>query len=176
MALLPRDVVPCPPVAPYAVWLGGTTTHLCLWERSINLLPQAKMKTKVYNPGGANRARIAERMDTALQRRQFRPAYEKLQILSSVDSLMRSQNLNQGEAALMLQVCPSQVSRWRAAADKLAGAAVSGRDKVQLHKGPASLLDGVEEDLVAFVEEWRLKGLPVSRMSLDRKACQLSPA
>ena len=79
MALLPRDVVPCPPVAPYAVWSGGTT-HLYLWERSINLLPQTEMKTRVYNPGGANRARIAERMDTALQRRQFRPAYEKLQI------------------------------------------------------------------------------------------------
>ena len=91
MALLPRDVVPCPPVPPYAAWSGGTT-HLCLWERSINLLPQAEMKIKVYNPGGANRARIAEQMDTALQHRQFRPAYEKLQILSSVDSLMRSQN------------------------------------------------------------------------------------
>ena len=87
MALLPRDVVPCPPVPPYAVWSGGTT-HLCLWERSINLLPQIEMKTKVYNPGGVHRARLAERMDTALQHRQFHPAYEKLQILSSVDSLM----------------------------------------------------------------------------------------
>ena len=47
---------------------------------------------------------------------------------------------------------------------------------MNLHKGPAGLLDEVEEDLVAFVDEWRLKGLPVSHLSLVRKACQLSPA
>jgi len=81
MALLPCDVVPCPPVAPYAVWLGGTN-DLCLWERSIDLLPHIEMKTKVYNPGGVNRARFAEQMDSVLERRKVYPASEKLQILS----------------------------------------------------------------------------------------------
>ncbi len=52
----------------------------------------------------------------------------------------------------------------------------SGHEKLKLHKGPAGLLGEVEEDLVTFVDEWRMKGLPVSQLSLVRKACQLSPA
>jgi len=47
---------------------------------------------------------------------------------------------------------------------------------LSLRGGPASLLDEVEEELVRFVDEWRSKGLPVSRLSLVRKACQLCPA
>ena len=175
MALLPRDVVPCPPVPPYAAWSGGTT-HLCLWERSIDLLPQIEMKTKVYNPGGIGHARLAERMDSALERRKLYPASEKLQILSSVDSLMKKENMTQNQASVAMQVIPSQVSRWRACADDLAASVESGRDKLKLNQGPAGLLDDVEEDLVTFVDEWRMKGLPVSRLSLVRKACQLSPA
>ena len=92
-------------------------------------------------------------MDSAVQRRKQYPASEKLQILSSVEQLMKTENMSSSEAAVALQVSPSQVYRWRAAADKLEAAALSGRDKVQLHKGPASLLDEVEKDLVAFVEE-----------------------
>ena len=84
--------------------------------------------------------------------------------------------MTQGEAAVMLQVCPSQVSRWRAKAEKLEAALATGREKLSLREGPASLLDEVEEELVRFVDEWRSKGLPVSRLSLVRKACHLSPA
>ena len=134
------------------------------------------MKTKLCNPGGAHRARLAERMDGALQRRKVYPASEKLQILSSVDSLMRTENMNQNQASVALQVCSSQVSRWRADTEKLEAALASGRDKLKLNPGPAGLLDEVEEELVRFVDEWRAKGLPVSRLSLVRKACQLSPA
>ena len=101
------------------------------------------MKTKVYNPGGTGRARLANRMDSVLECRKHYPASKKLQILSSVDNLTKTENMNQNQASVALQVSPSQVSRWRAAAEKLAAAAASGRDKVQLHKGPASLLDGV---------------------------------
>ena len=131
---------------------------------------------KVYNPGGIGRARLAERMDSALERRKLYPASEKLQILSSVDSLMKKENMTQNQASVAMQVCPSQVSRWRACADDLAASVESGRDKLKLNQGPAGLLDDVEEDLVTFVDEWRMKGLPVSRLSLVRKACQLSPA
>jgi len=134
------------------------------------------MKTKVYKAGGVHHARLAEQMDSAIQRRQFRPAYKKVQILASVDCLIRNENMNQGEAAVMLQVCPSQVSRWRAKAEKLEAALATGREKFSLREGPASLLDEVEEELVCFVDEWHSKGLPVSCLSLVRKACQLSPA
>jgi hypothetical protein len=134
------------------------------------------MKTKVYNPGGIGRARLAEPMDSVLERRKLYPASEKLQILSSVDSLMKKENMTQNQASVAMQVCPSQVSRWRACADDLAASVESGRDKLKLNQGPAGLLDDVEEDLVTFVDEWCMKGLPVSWLSLVRKACQLSPA
>ena len=134
------------------------------------------MKTKVYNPGGENRARLAKQMDSALERRKLYPASKKLQILASVDILMRTENMTQNQASVALQVCPSQKSRWRACAGNLAASVESGRDKTKLKQGPVGLLDDVEEDLVAFVDEWRLKGLPVSRLSLVRKACHLSPA
>ena len=83
--------------------------------------------------------------------------------------------MTKSQASAALQVCPSQVSRWRACAGELEAAVESGRQKLKLHQGPAGLLDDVEVQLVTFVEEWRLKGLPVSRLSLVRKACQLSP-
>jgi len=90
---------------------------------------------------------------------------------------MKKENMTQNQASIAMQVCPSQVSRWRACADNLAASVESGRDKLKLNQeGPAGLLDDVEEDLVTFVDEWRMKGLPVSRLSLVRKACQLSPA
>ena len=117
--VLPRDLVPYPPVAPYAD-PSGDTTRLCLCKHSIDLLSQIEMKLKVYNPGGIGRVRLAERMDSALERRKLYPASEKLQILSSVASLMKKENMTQSQASIALQVCPSQVSRWRACADDLA--------------------------------------------------------
>ncbi len=54
-----RDLVPCPPVAPYAD-PSGDTTPLCLCKHSIDLLSQIEMKMKVYNPGGIGRVRLAE--------------------------------------------------------------------------------------------------------------------
>jgi hypothetical protein len=134
------------------------------------------MKLKFYNPGGIGRVRLAERMDIAVERRKHYPASEKLQILSSVASLMKNDNMTQNQASIAMQVCPSQVSRWRACADDLAASVESGWDKLKLNQGPVGLLDDVEHDLVTFVDEWRTKGLPVSRLSLVRKACQLSPA
>jgi len=133
------------------------------------------MKTKVYNSGGIGRARLAERMDSALECRKLYPASKKLQILYSVDSLMKKETMTQNQASVAMQVCPSQVSRWRACADDLAASLESGRDKLKLNQGPAGLLDDVEEDLVTFVDEWHMKGLPASRLSLVRKACRLSP-
>ena len=171
---LPRDLVSCPPVAPYAD-PSGDTTCLCLCKHSIDLLSQIEMKTKVYNSGGIGPARLAERMDSALERRKLYPASKKLQILSSVDSLMNKESMTQNQASVAMQVCPSQVSRWRACADDLAASLESGRDKLKLNQGPAGLLDDVEEDLVTFVDKWHMKGLPASRLSLVRKACRLSP-
>ena len=118
------------------------------------------MKTKVYNSGGIGPARLAERMDSALERRKLYPASKKLQILSSVDSLMKKETMTQNQASVAMQVCPSQVSRWRACADNLAASLESGRDKLKLNQGPAGLLDDVEEDIVTFVDECHMKGLP----------------
>ena len=93
------------------------------------------MKTKIYNPGGTGRARLANRMDSALERRKHYPASEKLQIISSVEQLMRTENMNQNQASVALQVSSSQVSRWRASAEQLEAAVASEGDKFKLAKG-----------------------------------------
>jgi hypothetical protein len=62
------------------------------------------MKTKLYNRGGTKHFRLGEQMDSAVQRRKFYPANEKLRILSAVDMMMRAENFNQNEASVVLQV------------------------------------------------------------------------
>ena len=44
-----------------------------------------------------------------------------------------------------------------------------------MHSGPVSVLKDIERELIAFVDEWRRKGLPVNRFILMQKACSLKP-
>ena len=87
--------------------------------------------------------------------------------------MMDEERVRQSQAAAMLQVSPSQITRWRAKSSSLQQAARP--DSLQLHKGPAAFLAEVNEQMVAYVNEWRAKGMDVSRLSLIRKACSLSP-
>jgi len=77
------------------------------------------------------------------------------------------------EAASVLHIDRTCIQRWQG--NKAAFSAAPRSDVESLHRGPSSVLDDIEEDLVAFVEEWRVKGLPVSRVLLMRKAGSLKP-
>ena len=135
------------------------------------------MKITVYNRGGLSHTRIQKRLDRrieqGLSRRVRYSAADKVKILAAIDKMMDEERVRQSQAAAMLQVSPSQITRWRAKSSSLQQAARP--DSLQLHKGPAAFLAEVNEQMVAYVNEGRAKGMDVSRLSLIRKACSLSP-
>ena len=44
------------------------------------------------------------------------------------------------------------------------------------HRGPAGFLDDIQEELIAFVADWRDRGMPVTCFALVRKIGQLKPS
>jgi hypothetical protein len=135
------------------------------------------MKITVYNQGGLSHARLQERLDRRINqgvaRRVQYSAADKVKILAAVDRMMDEEPVHQSQAAALLQVSPSQITRWRAKSSSLQQAARP--DSLQLHKGPAAFLAEVNEQMVSYVNEWCAKGMDVSRLSLIRNACSLSP-
>ncbi len=87
--------------------------------------------------------------------------------------MMAEENLRQKQACAMMQVCDSQVSRWRTKRVLLEEAARP--EKQIFHQGPEGCVDAFTEELGSFVDEWRGKGIPVSHLCLIRKACKLNP-
>ena len=59
---------------------------------------------------------------------------------------MAEKNLNQKQAAAVLQVSPSQILRWRAKSSS--GEQAARPNTLALHQGPASFLFEVKEQLV----------------------------
>ena len=135
------------------------------------------MKITVYNRGGPSHARLQKRVERRINEgvpHQVRcSAADKVKILAAVDKMMVEECVHQSQAAVLLQVSPSQITRWRAKSSSLQEAARP--DSLQLHKGPAAFLSKVNEQMVSYVSEWHAKGMDVSCLSLFRKACQLSP-
>jgi hypothetical protein len=82
--------------------------------------------------------------------------------------MMAKEHLHQNQAAALLQVSPSQITRWRAKSSSFQQAAQP--NSLQLHKGPAAFLAKVDEQMVSYVSEWHPKGIDVSCLSLIRKA------
>jgi hypothetical protein len=76
-------------------------------------------------------------------------------------------------ASTTLGISLASISDWRN--QKEAFSSAVSKDKLSLHRGPASILWEVEEQLMAYIHLWRQKGFPVSRLSLVRKVGQLRP-
>ena len=86
---------------------------------------------------------------------------------------MATENLPLNLAATRLGVNPTSVKTWRKNAVALSDSSVE--NKLILHKGPSGIVSEVKEELIEFVEHWRLRGFPVTRMCLMRKVCKLKP-
>ena len=87
--------------------------------------------------------------------------------------MMARENLPLNVAATRLGVNPTSVKTWRKNAVTLSDSSVE--NKLILHKGPSGIVSEVKEELIEFVEHWRLRGFPVTRMCLMRKVCKLKP-
>jgi hypothetical protein len=74
---------------------------------------QDEMKIKFYNPGGLCQKRLDVRFDSTVKRCIHYSAGNKLKILAAVNGMMAEENLRQNQLCAFMQVCDSQVSKWR---------------------------------------------------------------
>jgi membrane-bound inhibitor of C-type lysozyme len=127
----------------------------------------------IYNPSGTSHARDALRIENRAEQRRHFTAGEKMKILRAVDAMVATENLPFNMAATRLGVNPKSVKTWRKNAVALSDSSVE--NKLILHKGPSGIVSEVKVELIEFVEHWRLRGFPVTRMCLMRKVCKLKP-
>ena len=79
-------------------------------------------------------------------------------------------------AAENLQVSAHSVRRWRATLQVQDTTNPQRRDDAtHNHRGPTGFLDDIQEELIAFVTDWRDRGMPVTRFALVRKIGRLKP-
>jgi len=50
-----------------------------------------------------------------------------------------------------------------------------GRDLSKNHAGPMGFMDDIKEELIAFVTDWRYRGIPVTHFALVHKIGSLKP-
>ena len=159
----------CPPLFPWPC----ATKHKPSQFSHIHLPTNKDKMRLIYNPSGTNHARDALRIENRTQQRRHYTASKKMKIVRAVDAMMAIENLPLNVAATRHGVSPTSVTTWRKNAVALSDSSVE--NKLILHKGPTSIVSEVEEDLIGFVEHWRLRGFPVTRMCLMRKVCKLKP-
>jgi hypothetical protein len=159
----------CPPFFPWP----RATKHKPSQFSHIHL-PTNKVKMRlIYNPSGTSHARDALRIENRAEQRRHFTAGEKMKILRAVDAMVATENLPFNLAATRLGVNPISVKNWRKNAVALSDSSVE--NKLILHKGPSGIVSEVKEELIEFVEHWRLRGFPVTRMCLMRKVYKLKP-
>jgi len=128
----------------------------------------------IYNVGGNSQNRLLARVFIQRrQRRQFTLA-QRCHIVTLVDRAVQEDGVSFNCAADNLQVSAQSIHRWRAYLQDTTNP--QGRDDAtHNHRGPAGFLDDIQEELIAFVSEWRDRGMPVTRYALVRKIGHLKP-
>jgi hypothetical protein len=116
----------------------------------------------IYNPSDTSHARDALRIENRAEQRRHFTAGEKMKILCVVDAMVATETLPLNVAASRLGVNPASVIFWRKNAVVLSDSSVE--NKLILHKGPSGIVSEVKEELIEYVEHWRLRGFPVTRM------------
>ena len=159
----------CPPLFPWP----RATKHKPSQFSHIHL-PTIKVKMKlVYNLSGTSHARNAQRIEQRETKRRSFTSAEKMKLVRAVESAINTENLHLSVAATRFGVSPSCVVNWRKNAVALSDSSVE--NNCTLHKGPTSILSDLKEELFEFIEHWRAKGFPITRMGLARKVGKIKP-
>ena len=110
------------------------------------------------------------------QRRIYTLA-QRRHIVTLVDRAVQEDGVSFNRAADNLQVSGHSVRRWRVALvalqDPTNPQVCNGAESH--HRGPVGFLDCIQEELIAFVTDWRDRGMPVTCFELVRKIGQLKP-
>jgi len=131
----------------------------------------------IYALSGTSQSRLSARVSVERQRRIYTLAKSR-QIVTLVDRAVQEDGVSFIRAADNLQVSGHSVRRWRVALvalqDPTNPQVRNGAESH--HRGPLGFLDDIQEELIAFVTNWRDRGMPVTRFALVRKIGQLKPA
>ena len=96
-----------------------------------------------------------------------------MKIVEAVERMMIREHLNLNIASTRVGVHPQNMSNWRNNKDVLSDSRV--KNHLSLHKGPSSIVDDIKGKCIEYVQHWREKGFPVTRMCLVCKVCKLNP-
>ena len=130
----------------------------------------------VYNPGGFANARHKARFESghfAGSRNRYTFG-EKVNILNVYNKLRRDDNLTLSQAAAVLNIDPSLLSRWSKRVDEFERDSKNA-SKMASHPGHGSMIAEIEQDLLDYVEMWTQKGFEVNRFTLLMKVRELKP-
>ena len=102
------------------------------------------------------------------------PLAQRCHIVTLVDRAVMEDGIPLNRAVDNLQVSAQSVRRWCAALQDTTNP--QGCSIVRNHRGPVGYLDDIQEELIAFVTDWRDRGMPVTHFALVRKIGSLKPA
>ena len=107
----------------------------------------------IYALSGTSQTRLSARVSVKRQRRIYTPA-QRRHIITLVDRAVQEDGIPFVRAADNLQVSAHSVRRWRVALQDPTNPQV--RNGVESHhRGPMGYLDDIQEELIAFVTDWR---------------------
>ena len=112
--------------------------------------------------------------DSGIKRMRY-SAREKIAILAKIRRIKRETGLSYRKAAASLGVSHTLVIRWRALRERFDNLDLKRLPRYSVAHGPCSQLEGVTEELLAWIFERREMGLVVSTLSIIIKACCILP-
>jgi transposase-like protein len=112
--------------------------------------------------------------DSGIKRKRY-SAREKIAILAKIRRIKRETGLSYRKAAASLGVSHTLVIRWRALRERFDNLDLKRLPRYSVAHGPCSQLEGVTEELLAWIFERREMGLVVSSLSVIIKACCILP-
>jgi hypothetical protein len=132
----------------------------------------------IYNVSGTSQNHLLARVSIERHHcRQYTLA-QRHHTVTLVDRAMQEDGIPFIRAAENLQVSAHYVCRWYAALQDLQVQDTmnpQGCNILRSHRGPEGYLDDIQEELIAFVTDWRDRGMPVPCFALVRKIGQLKP-
>ena len=94
-------------------------------------------------------------------------------MVSIVNTMISTEGISLAHAAAAVNMPVSSLSRWRN--DISSDVIESQKAKKSSHQCPTGFLEDIKVDLINFIDKWRDRGFPVSRLSVVKKAGQLKP-
>ena len=138
-------------------------------------------KVAAYNPGGVARSRknvaALRKMDINAVPRRFYTVKEKVEYCERALEVMGMTGISQTMAATNLGLDNSVLSKWirNLPILKLQVSEGDGGNKLVNHKGKVSQVASVHDELLDWVEEYRVNGFSLSKKMLVFQATRLLP-